>query len=57
MKIIKRLWLPTKLDTLASWYANFTLKFAQFAAQLGLTADLASVNDDNLMIQWMADAD
>lgn len=56
-KIIKRVWMPSKLDTLAPWYVNFALKFAQYAPQLGLTADVMLVNEDNLMIQWLADAD
>lgn len=57
MKILKRLWLPTSLVALAPWYANFALKFAEYATHLGLAADLPFVIEDNLTIQWMADAD
>jgi len=56
IKILKRLWLPTRLEALAPWYANFTLKFTQYAAQLGLAADLPFVIEDNATIQWAADA-
>lgn len=50
-------WLPRTLETLAPWFANFTLKFDEFAVGLGFTAaDVTKVQNDNLMIQWLSDA-
>lgn len=57
MKIIKRAWLPFKLPELAIWFANFAMKFAEFATDLDFTAaDVAKVNDWNATVQWLADA-
>lgn len=58
LKIIKRSWLPTTLDTLAPWFANFALKFTQFGGGLGFAgAVMTQVGEDNEMVQWLADAD
>lgn len=51
-------WLPRTLEALAPWFSNFALKFEEFAAELGFTpADVASVNNDNLVVQWLLDAE
>lgn len=50
-------WLPRTLEALAPWYGNFALKFDLFAVDLGFAAaDIASVNNDNLVVQWLLDA-
>jgi hypothetical protein len=56
-KRIQRKWLPLGLEALAPWFANFALKFDEFAVKLGfVAADVTKVQNDNLMIQWLADA-
>lgn len=51
-------WLPQTLEALAPWFANFALKFEHFAVDLGFSAaDITSVNNDNLVVQWMAVAE
>ena len=51
-------WLPTTLEALAPWFSNFALKFAEFAAELGFTpADVTSVNNDALVVNWLLDAE
>jgi hypothetical protein len=57
IKVITRAWMPRALDQFAPWYANFSLKFAQFAAPLGLASDAPKVDEDNQTVQWLADAD
>lgn len=57
MKIIKKKWLPRTLEALAPWFANFAMKFDEFAVGLGfVAADVAKVQNDNLMVQWLANA-
>lgn len=52
------LWLPTTLEALAPWFSNFALKFAEFETDLGFTAaDVTSVNNDSLVVNWLLDAD
>ena len=52
------IWLPRTLEALAPWYANFALKFEQFAPELGFTlADITSVKNDNAVVQWLAIAE
>lgn len=51
-------WLPQTLEALAPWYANFALKFEQFAPDLGFSPEeVAAVKNDNLVIQWLAVAE
>jgi hypothetical protein len=51
-------WLPRTLEALAPWFANFALKFAQFAGELGFDADeVTAVTNDNLVVQWLLDAE
>lgn len=57
LKIITRVWLPKSLGGLATWFANFDLKFAQFAAALGLAGEVANVGKWNTTVQWLNDAD
>ena len=57
MKIIRREWLPTNLALLAIWFANFSMKFAEFATELGFTAaDITKVSEWNATVQFLADA-
>lgn len=53
LKIIKRNWLPRTLGALAPWFANFSLKFAQFAVELDLTSYVERVAADNETVQWL----
>lgn len=51
-------WLPNTLEALAPWYANFALKFQQFAPELGFVlADVSAVLNDNLVVQWLSIAE
>jgi len=51
-------WFPTNLAARAAWYKNFAEKFAEVALSLGFTApDIASVNDDSEVFDYLADAD
>ncbi len=53
-----RSWFPQSLPARAEWFQNFATNFATVAIQLGFTnADIQSVNNDNAMIQFLADAD
>jgi hypothetical protein len=56
LNIIRRKWLPLSLGALAIWYANFYLKFAQVAATLGLSGQVAQVGKDNDSVQWLSAA-
>lgn len=56
LNIIRRKWLPKTLGTLAPWFANFDLKFAHFADDLGLTTFVARVAADNATVQWLVAA-
>ena len=47
--------LPRGLPERAAWYANFSVNFAEVAASLGLTDDVAWVTDDNDVMQFLAD--
>jgi hypothetical protein len=48
-------WYPTNLPAQAIWWANFATQFAAVAASLGfLPADVASVQDDNSVVQFLA---
>lgn len=53
LKFIQRIWLPRTLESLAPWFANFNLKFAQFAAALGLATHTGNVAKDNDVVQWL----
>jgi hypothetical protein len=53
LNFIRRIWLPRTLESLAPWFANFNLKFTQFAAALGLAAHTVSVAKDNAVVQWL----
>lgn len=56
LTIIQRKWLPRTIAELAIWFANFNLKFAEFAATLGLDAQVAKVGKMNETVQWLAAA-
>jgi hypothetical protein len=48
-------WFPTRLAERAAWFQNFAEQFAAVAVSLGFTAaDVAKVNDDNAMMQFLA---
>lgn len=49
-------WFPTNLAERVLWYANFAVQFALVADALGLTAKVAQVNDDNLVMQFIGEA-
>jgi hypothetical protein len=50
-------WLPSKLEALAPWFANFALKFDEFAIALGfVAADVTRVQNDSAMVSWLAEA-
>jgi hypothetical protein len=50
-------WLPRTLEGLAPWFANFAFKFAGYYTSLGfVAADLAQVENDSVMVQWLLDA-
>jgi len=49
-------WFPTNLPARAMWFQNFATQFAIVAVSLGFTAaDIASVENDNQVIQFLAD--
>ncbi len=48
-------WFPRGLPERAMWYENFSVNFAEVAASLGLTDDVAWVRDDNYVMQFLAD--
>lgn len=51
-------WFPSGLQNRAAWYANFNTQFALVATLLGFTnADITAVNNDNTMMQFLADYD
>ncbi|MDQ3799699.1 MAG: hypothetical protein M3384_09625 [Acidobacteriota bacterium] len=57
IKKIKRVWLPQALEALVPWFANFALKFDEFAVGLGFTAaDVAKVQADYKMVHWLLEA-
>lgn len=56
INLIQRTWLPRALPELALWFANFNLKFAQFAGGLGLSAQVGQVEKNNETVQWLAAA-
>ncbi|HEX9961410.1 MAG TPA: hypothetical protein VGB00_10790 [Pyrinomonadaceae bacterium] len=48
-------WFPFSLAERAAWFQNFAEQFAAIAVSLGFTAaDVAKVNDDNAMMQFLA---
>jgi hypothetical protein len=50
-------WFPGSMQERAAWFQNFATQFAAIAAALGfLPADVATVQDDNSVIQFLADA-
>ncbi|HEX8367764.1 MAG TPA: hypothetical protein VF604_04285 [Pyrinomonadaceae bacterium] len=50
-------WLPNKLEALAPWFANFALKFDEFAGGLGfVAADVTKVQNDSAVVSWLAEA-
>jgi hypothetical protein len=52
---IRTTWFPTSLAERAAWFQNFAAQFAAIALSLGFTAaDVAKVNDDNAMMQYLA---
>lgn len=54
----RKKFLPQTLEALAPWFSNFALKFDQFAVGLGFAlTDVQSVNNDNLVVQWLLDAE
>lgn len=57
IKKIQRRWLPSSLEALAPWFANFALKFDEFALALGfVAADVTKVQEDDKMVQWLLNA-
>ena len=57
IRIIRKKWLPRTLETLAPWFVNFALKFAELAAGLGFAAaDVTKVQQDSETVQWLLDA-
>lgn len=49
-------WFPTNLPARAVWFQNFATQFAIIAASLGfLPADVAAVQDDKTVVQFLAD--
>lgn len=50
-------WFPTNLQDRAAWYDNFDSQVQSIGTTVGLTApDLASIDDDNAVLQFLADA-
>lgn len=46
------------MEALAPWFSNFSLKFGQFAGELGFdAAEVTAVTNDNLVVQWLLDAE
>lgn len=46
------------MEALAPWFSNFALKFNQLAADLGFSgAEIAAVKNDELVVQWLLDAE
>ena len=50
-------WFPSSLAERVLWFANFTAQFALVADLLGLTDKVQQVNDDNLVMQFIGQAD
>ena len=51
-------WFPRNLAERAAWFMNFAIQFAKVALSLGFTAaDITSVQDDNDVMQFLADTD
>ncbi len=53
--ILSGKWFPTNLPARAVWYANFSKQFGIVAASIGLASDVAQVEADNAVIQFIAD--
>ena len=53
INLIRRIWLPRTLPLLAVWMANFALEFADVAAGLGVSGEVATVNKMNDTVQWL----
>ncbi len=45
--IPSKTWFPSSLAERLLWFANFAAQFANYAAILGLAADVTAVNEDN----------
>lgn len=57
IKRYQKKWLPQRLEALAPWFANFALKFDEFALALGfVAADVTKVQEDDKMVQWLLNA-
>ena len=51
-------WFPSSLSERAAWYKNFNTNIQIIGADLGLTpAELATIDDDNNMLQFIARLD
>ena len=49
-------WFPSGWQERAAWYQNFSTQFSAVGVSLGFTAaEITAVEDDNLVIQFLAD--